>query len=117
MPREYGAATITVLPTRGHAEGLGLTLVEALLAGCAVIGTPAGGIPEVVEDGVTGLLTPDGDASALADRLARLLQDEPLRLRLTREGAERVRRIYSLDAAIDRFLTLFDAAVHHRPRN
>jgi len=38
MPAEYGAATVTVLPTRGDAEGLGLTLVEALLAGCAVVG-------------------------------------------------------------------------------
>jgi glycosyltransferase involved in cell wall biosynthesis len=116
MPAEYGAATITVLPTRGQAEGLGLALVEALLAGSAVIGTPAGGIPEVVVDGVTGLLTPDGDASALADRLARLLADEPLRLRLTALGYERVRRTYSLEAALDRFLALFDAAAHNRPR-
>jgi glycosyltransferase involved in cell wall biosynthesis len=117
MPMEYGAATVTVLPTRGQAEGLGLTLVEALLAGSAVVGTPAGGIPEVVEDGVTGLLTPDGDPSALAERLARLLQDEPLRLRLTTEGLNRVRRTYSLDATVDRFLSLFDAAVHHAARN
>jgi len=117
MPMEYGAATVTVLPTRGQAEGLGLTLVEALLAGSAVVGTPAGGIPEVVEDGVTGLLTPDGDPSALAERLARLLQDEPLRLRLTTEGLNRVRRTYSLDATVNRFLSLFDAAVHHAARN
>jgi glycosyltransferase involved in cell wall biosynthesis len=48
MPEEYGASTVTVLPSRGSAEGLGLTLVEALLAGSAVVGTPAGGIPEVV---------------------------------------------------------------------
>jgi glycosyltransferase involved in cell wall biosynthesis len=116
MPAELGAATVTVLPTRGHAEGLGLTLVEALLAGCAVIGTPAGGIPEVVEDGVSGLLTPDGDASALAERLTRLLEDEALRRRLTTTGEERVRRTFSLDAAVDRFLALFDAAIHHRAR-
>lgn len=117
MPMEYGTATVTVLPTRGQAEGLGLTLVEALLAGSAVVGTPAGGIPEVVEDGVTGLLTPDGDPSALADRLARLLQDEPFRLRLTTQGLDRVRRTYSLEATVDRFLALFDAAVRHSARN
>jgi glycosyltransferase involved in cell wall biosynthesis len=113
MPAEYGAAAVTVLPSRGQAEGLGLTLVEALLAGSAVIGTPAGGIPEVVEDGVTGLLTPDGDAGALAQRLTLLLQDDALRARLTAQGAERVRKVYSLDATVDRFLALFDAAVHH----
>jgi glycosyltransferase involved in cell wall biosynthesis len=117
MPAEYGAAAVTVLPTRGQAEGLGLTLVEALLAGSAVVGTPAGGIPEVVEDGVTGLIAPDGDATALADRLTMLLQDESLRQRLTIQGFDRVRQTYSLDAAVDRFLSIFDAAVHHPARN
>lgn len=117
MPAEYGAATVTVLPTRGQAEGLGLTLVEALLAGSAVIGTPAGGIPEVVEDGVTGLLAPDGNAEALADRLAMLLENPSLRQRLTAQGYDRVRRTYSLDSTVDRFLSIFDAAVHHSARN
>ena len=45
--------------------------MEALLAGCAVVGTPAGGIPEVVQDGVTGLIAQDGDAANLAEQLAR----------------------------------------------
>lgn len=117
MPAEYGAATVTVLPSRGQAEGLGLVLVEALLAGSAVVGTPAGGIPEVVEDGVTGLLTPDGDAAALADRLQRLLEDPALRERLTEQGATRVRTTYALSTAIDTFLSLFDAAVHRTARH
>jgi glycosyltransferase involved in cell wall biosynthesis len=116
MPAEYGAAAVTVLPSRGQAEGLGLVLVEALLAGSAVVGTPAGGIPEVVEDGVTGLLAPDGDADALADRLGRLLQEPALRERLTEQGAARVRSVYALESAVDQFLTLFDAAVHPADR-
>ncbi len=116
MPAEYGAATITVLPSRGQAEGLGLMLVEALLAGSAVVGTPAGGIPEVVEDGVTGLLTPDGDAGALADRLGRLLLEPDLRQRLTEQGAARVRTVYALDTAVDQFLQIFDAAVSRTDR-
>ena len=66
MPGEYGASTVTVLPTRGNAEGLGLTLVEALLAGSAVVGTPAGGIPEVVQHERTGLIARDGDWNDLA---------------------------------------------------
>ena len=86
MPAEYGASTVTVLPSRGHAEGLGLTLVEALLAGSAVVGTPAGGIPEVVEHERTGLIAKDGDPIDLADQIERLLKDEALRARLTDEG-------------------------------
>jgi glycosyltransferase involved in cell wall biosynthesis len=107
MPAEYGAAAVTVLPTRGRAEGLGLTLVEALLAGSAVVGTPAGGIPEVVEDGVTGLLARDGDAAHLASQLERLLTDPLLRDRLTRAGEARVRAGFGLEPAVSRFLDLF----------
>jgi glycosyltransferase involved in cell wall biosynthesis len=73
-----------------------------------VVGTPAGGIPEVVEHGVTGLLAPDGDPDALAERLGRLLQDESLRQCLTDAGRERVRRVYSVESAVDRFVHIFD---------
>ena len=115
MPEEYGASTITVLPSRGQAEGLGLTLVEALLAGSAVVGTPAGGIPEVVLHDQTGLLARDGDAQDLARQLSRLLRDGPLRERLTRAGKEHVSRIYAPDAAVTRFLELYDDIGHGHP--
>jgi glycosyltransferase involved in cell wall biosynthesis len=112
MPEEYGASTITVLPSRGQAEGLGLTLVEALLAGSAVVGTPAGGIPEVIRHEETGLLARDGDASDLARQIKRLLTDGALRDRLTRAGRELVSRVYSPASAVDRFLAIYDAVAH-----
>jgi glycosyltransferase involved in cell wall biosynthesis len=113
MPAEYGASTITVLPTRGRAEGLGLTLVEALLAGSAAVGTPAGGIPEVVQHEATGLLARDGDAVDLANQLQRLLLDAGLRERLTRAGKEHVLQVYSPESATRRFLELYDAVAHN----
>lgn len=115
MPAEYGASTITVLPTRGQAEGLGLTLVEALIAGSAVVATPAGGIPEVVQDGETGLLFRDGDATDLADKLALLLRDPALRTHLTQTGQARVRETYSAASAARRFLALYDAVARRQP--
>ncbi|MEJ7811287.1 MAG: glycosyltransferase [Gemmatimonadaceae bacterium] len=114
MPAEYGASTVTVLPTRGRAEGLGLTLVEALLSGSAVVGTHAGGIPEVVTDGVSGLLAPDGDAASLASQIARLLADSNLRAQLTERGRRMVREAFAPDAAAARFLSLYDDVVRHR---
>lgn len=117
MPAEYGAATVTVLPTRGQAEGLGLTLVEALVAGSAVVGTNAGGIPEVVRHGQTGLIVPDEDAAALADALEQLLADPALARRLTAAGQLHVRQLYSLDSCVDRLLAHFDVAVHDQPRH
>jgi glycosyltransferase involved in cell wall biosynthesis len=113
-PSEYGTSTVTVLPTRGSAEGLGLTLVEALLAGSAVVGTPAGGIPEVVQHEETGLLARADDAADLARQIERLLLDVQLRERLTGAGKDRVRRTYSPQATIGRFLQLYHAVAHDR---
>jgi glycosyltransferase involved in cell wall biosynthesis len=114
MPAEYGAATITVLPTRGRAEGLGLVLVEAVMAGSAIVGTPAGGIPEVISHEETGLLVPDGDAEQLAGALARLLADEPLRARLIATAQSRLAQRFAPGEAIRPFLALYDAVVAGR---
>ena len=116
MAAEYGASTVTALPSRGQAEGLGLTLVEALLAGCAVVGSAAGGIPEVVQHGRTGLIARDGDAVDLATQIQRLLTDAALRNRLTSAGREHVIRHYSPAAAIGRFLEIYDAVADHQPQ-
>jgi glycosyltransferase involved in cell wall biosynthesis len=110
MPAEYGRSTVTVLPTRGNAEGLGLTLVEALLAGSAVVGTAAGGIPEVVRHEETGLIARDGDAADLAAQIERLLTDPELRDRLVRQGSEHARRVYSVNSATARFMDLYRLA-------
>lgn len=115
MAAEYGASEVTVLPSRGQAEGLGLTLVEALLAGCAVVGTAAGGIPEVVLHEKTGLIARDGDAEDLATQIQRLLTDLPLRERLARAGKEHVLRTHSPETAIGRFLEIYDAVADHQP--
>ena len=115
MPSEYGASTVTVLPTRGRAEGLGLTLVEALLAGSAVVGTPAGGIPEVVQHDQTGLLARDGDAADLANQIHRLLTDDLLRNRLVRAGKELMLQTYSPEAAVGRFLEIYHAIARDQP--
>jgi glycosyltransferase involved in cell wall biosynthesis len=114
MASEYGASTVTVLPTRGQAEGLGLALVEALLAGSAVVGTAAGGIPEVVVHEQTGLIARDGDHVDLANQIQRLLADAPLRERLTRQGKEHVLRTFAPEAAIARFLEIYDAVADHQ---
>lgn len=113
MPVEYGQSTVTVLPTRGQAEGLGLVLVEALLAGCAVVGTPAGGIPEVIQHERTGLLARDGDAADLADQIARLIEDPALGARLIEAGRTHVLATHALEAAAARVLALYEAVGGH----
>lgn len=65
-----------------HYEGMPLALIEAMAAGCAVIGSAVPGVREVIRDGEDGLLVPENDAVALADALERLLRDDALATRL-----------------------------------
>lgn len=71
-------------------EGLGSTLLDAMAMKLAVAGTDAGGIPEAVVHGETGLLAPPGDARALAGVIVRLLRDKALRDRMAAAGLARV---------------------------
>ena len=112
---KIAVATVTVLLSRGKAEGLGLTLVEALCAGSAVLGTPAGGIPEVILDGRTGLLAREGDADHLAEQLERLITDDALRTRLTEAGQVHVRERYASAKTAGTFLDLYHAIARDHP--
>ncbi|KQW43503.1 MULTISPECIES: glycosyltransferase [unclassified Roseateles] len=87
MPGLLRSQAIYVLST--HYEGMPLALVEAMAAGCGCIASDVIGVRGVVEDGVTGLLVPEGDAAALADAIARLLHDPALAARLGAAARER----------------------------
>jgi glycosyltransferase involved in cell wall biosynthesis len=81
----YATAHLFCLPgarDRIEVEGFGLVLLEAAAQGVPAVAGALGGVPEVVSDGVTGLLVPPDDPVALAAALRRLLEDEPLRMRL-----------------------------------
>jgi glycosyltransferase involved in cell wall biosynthesis len=80
------AADVLVLPSRS--EGLPLIVVEAMAANTPVVATAVGGVPELIDDGTTGLLVPAGDPQALADALARALGDVELRRRLATAARE-----------------------------
>ena len=104
MPREFAGASVLVLASRGkRGEGLPLTVVEALLSGCVVVATPAGGVPELVVDGETGLIARDEDADHLAEQLGRVLRDAPLRSRLGAAGRTRALAQHGRGAAMDHF--------------
>jgi glycosyltransferase involved in cell wall biosynthesis/polysaccharide pyruvyl transferase WcaK-like protein len=83
MPSRFRAADICVIPTVGS-EGQSLACLEAMASGCAVVATRVGGLPELIRDGVDGLLC-DPTADSLASALRRLVRDPQLRRRL---GAE-----------------------------
>ncbi len=96
---------IVVLPS--HAENLPMSVIEALSHGVAVVTTPVGAVPELLVDGETALLVPPGDSPALAQALARLIDDVPLRLRLASAGHALFRERLDIDVLARRL-----AAVH-----
>jgi glycosyltransferase involved in cell wall biosynthesis len=88
-------ADVFVLASRW--EGLPLAIIEAMMAGLPVVATRVGGVPELVEDGVTGVIVPPRDSEALAAALKRLLADPGLRSRMGRAGQERAFRDFAGD--------------------
>jgi len=97
-----------VLPSQ--AEGISNTLLEAMACGCAPVATQVGGNPELVEQGVNGLLVPAADSGALAAALARLVADAPLRERLAAASLARVRADFSLDGMVAAYAALYAGA-------
>jgi O-antigen/teichoic acid export membrane protein/glycosyltransferase involved in cell wall biosynthesis len=85
----FKRADLFVLPT--YAEGTPISMLEAMAAGLPVVSTPVGGIPDVVEDGVEGYIVRAGDVEALADRLARLINDPEQCRRMGRLAQDKVR--------------------------
>src|SRR5437773_5921353 len=73
-------------------EGLGTSLLDAMACARPIVATRAGGIPEIVEDGISALLVPPRDHRAMAAAIVRLLKDAPLRRRLGDAGFARVQR-------------------------
>ena len=106
VPNVLASLEVLVLPSYAH-EGIPQIVLQAQAMGRAVVATRVGGIPEVVEDGTTGLLVPPREAEALAEKVAGLLADAGLRERLGARARERVERDYSLDAMGERLVGLY----------
>jgi glycosyltransferase involved in cell wall biosynthesis len=112
LDEEYANCTVFAMaskrvPADPAIETFGLTLVEALMHGKPVVGTFLGGIPEIVENGVNGLLVPEGQPSELADALIRILTDRDLAFRLRQNGLESAKKRFTWAAATDRLLSCY----------
>ncbi|MCZ7590382.1 MAG: glycosyltransferase family 4 protein [Gaiella sp.] len=111
-------ADIFVLPSvraaNGDMDGIPVALMEAMVAGVPVVTSRLGGIPELVRDDETGLLTPPGDAGAIADAVERLWATPALRTRLTGTGQRHVRAEFDVDRNAERLIALFQRSLSQR---
>ncbi len=107
----YSAADIFVLASA--MEGFGLVYVEAAFYGIPSIGTNAGGAPDAIADGETGLLVPSGDIAALTAAIDRLHHDTDLRLRLGRAACLRANSEFTEEHMADRYAKIYKTQSSH----
>ncbi len=105
LPPYYRAAAISVIPSLE--EGFGIPAAEAMGCETAVVASDAGGLPEVVQHGVTGLVVPRGDTQALASAMESLLADPDRCRRMGAAGRERALRLFDWDHTAQQFEDIY----------
>ena len=115
IPAVTAALDVAVLPS--YREAQGLTILEAMAMSRPVVASNVGGIPEMVEDGVTGLLVPPHDPRALAGAIGRLLTDHPFADTLARAGHDLVHERFCVQRMVNAISELYDEGARAvRPR-
>jgi glycosyltransferase involved in cell wall biosynthesis len=105
VPTRMADGDIFVLPSRS--EAFPNAVLEAMAAGIPIVASGVGGIVELIDDGVGGLLVPPGDARVLADRLCRLMSDPALASRLGDAARAKAHTCYSFDRMVAAFESLY----------
>ena len=125
LPVLYRSARVFALPSVHRtcygrcvavSELLGLAALEAMASGTPVVASRIGGLPEVIEDGVTGFLVEPGDVEELRARLEEILGDARLSERLGRNARERVLEAFTWTACAERCLGVYSELVEAGPR-
>ena len=109
VQRWYRRLTIYAFTSRN--EGFGLTLIEAMSVGAALVASRAGAAGLVIEDGVSGVLTPPGDVDALVAALEPLMRDPASAVAMGERGRARVLEKFSLDAEANRIAEVYRTLV------
>jgi glycosyltransferase involved in cell wall biosynthesis len=115
IPAITAAFDVAVLPS--YREAQGLSILEAMAMSRPVVASNVGGIPEMIESGVNGLLVPPQDPPALADAIVRLLVDHPLADTLGRAGHDTVHDRFCIQLMVNAVQELYDEGARLvRPR-
>ncbi len=113
VPAVTAALDVSVLPS--YREAQGLSVLEAMALGRPVVASRVGGIPEMIEDGVSGLLVPPNDCEALAAAIVRLLSDHPLADVIGKRGHDLVHERFCIERMVTSVESIYDqAAVRFR---
>jgi glycosyltransferase involved in cell wall biosynthesis len=110
--RELAGMDVVVVPSRF--EGFGLCALEAMACARPVVAARVGGLPEIVEDGRTGVLAPPGDSTALAAAVSRLLDRPQLGVEMGKRGRRRAETMFSIGLFNARYRSLYSGLLEGR---
>lgn len=113
MPGLYAASDVVIYPSTAM-EPFGLTMLEAMSTAKPIIVTAAGGMPEIIQDGINGFIVPTKDFESLAGRICRLLSENPLRERLGEAGREMVLHQYTKEHMSENHVELYRKILKRR---
>ena len=112
LANEYRTANVFTLPaivdSKGDTEGLGVVLIEAMEIGLPIVASNVGGIPDVVVDGVSGILVPEKDPEALASAYKRLAAEPELVKQLLAGSRKRIAECFTWDSIIERQIAVYN---------
>lgn len=114
VPGELRKLDVYVALSRTHSESFGVAIIEASACGVPVVVSNVGGLPEVVEDGVTGFIVAPEDPTAAANAIEQLLASKELRDRMGTAGRDRVERLYAWGACVDRQMAVLRSAIDRK---
>lgn len=109
IPSILAATDIFVLPS--YSEGLPLSLLEAMAAAKPSVATSIGGVPELIDSGLDGIIVPPGNLTALAEALCRLLENEPYRENLGRRAREKAISNFTLERMVSEYESVYRSAL------
>jgi glycosyltransferase involved in cell wall biosynthesis len=104
IPEVYKASDVFVLASEN--ETFGQVFIESMSSGLPVIGTKVGGIPEIISDSYNGYLIPPNDVSSLAQKIEKLVNDQPTRDKFIRAGIKTISDKFTLEKQLDNFITM-----------
>lgn len=106
-------SALDVLAVPSNNEGLGTIILDGIHAGCAIVASEVGGIPEMVKHQETGLLVPPGDPKALADALKRMMISEELRNQTRVSAKQLIQNNFSIDAMVNGNFSIYQKVLSH----
>lgn len=107
---KFLTSDIFLLPS--YAEGLPISILEAMASGLPIITTPVGGIPEVIEDGINGFLITPGDHRALAEKLLLLLSNKQMRQEMGSNNRKKIKERYDINVICTRLAQAYEHLIH-----